>query len=181
MAAAASGHMSPALMSHLQSMLMGMHLPAPTVTQIGALMGGHATNAQVAGLMSMLSPSARATVMSAMPVSAAHVLAGAVLHFAYAGFLGVAFAMVIAAAMMMRVPLMRTTGGVVAAGVIGGAVVYVVMRWGLLPSADPLMAFVPQTAFFLARLLFGLVVGVVLAVMFRRGGMIGASARAGRT
>jgi hypothetical protein len=116
-------------------------------------MGGHATNAQVAGLMSMLPPSARATVMSAMPVSAA---------------------------MMMRVPQMRTTGGVVAAGVIGGALVYVVMRWGLLPSVNPLMAFVPQTAFFLAHLLFGLVAGVVLAVVFRRCGMIGAPAWAGR-
>lgn len=107
------------------------------------------------------------------------------LHFAYAGFPGVAFAMVIAAAMMMRVPMMRvpmmrTAGGVIAAGVIGGAVVHVVMRWGLLPSVDPLMAFVPQRAFFLTHLLFGLVVGVVLAVMFRRCGMIGASARAGR-
>ena len=42
------------------------------------------------------------------------------------------------------------------------------------------MAFVPQSAFFLAHLLFGLVVGVVLAATFRRRGMIGASARAGR-
>jgi hypothetical protein len=161
-------------------MLVGMHLPAATVTQIGALMSGHATNAQVAGLMTMLSPSARPTVMNAMPVSAAHVLAGAVLHFAYAGFLGVLFAMVIAAAMMMRVPLTRTAGGVTAAGVIGGAVVYAVMRWGLLPSLNPLMAFVPQTAFFLAHLLFGPVAGVVLAVAFRRCGMIDASAPAGQ-
>jgi hypothetical protein len=174
MAAASSGHMSPALMSHLQAMLTGMHLPATTVTQVGALMSGHATNAQVAGLMSMLSPSARATVMSAMPVSAAHVLVGAVLHFAYAGFLGVLFAM------MMRVPLTRTAGSVIAAGVIGGAVVYVVMRWGLLPSVDPLMAFVPQTAFFLAHLLFGLVAGAVLAMAFRRRGLIGAPAPAGQ-
>jgi hypothetical protein len=180
MAAAASGHISPALMSHLQAMLMGMHLPAATVTQVGALMGGHATNAQVAGLMSMLSPSARATVMSGMPVSAGHVLVGAVLHFAYSGFLGMLFAMVIAAAMMMRVPLMRTAGGVTAAGVIGGAVVYAVMRWGLLPSVNPLMAFVPQTAFFLAHLLFGLVAGAVLAMAFRRRGLIGAPAPAGR-
>jgi hypothetical protein len=43
--------------------------------------------------------------------------------------------------------------------VIGGAIVYAVMRWGLglLPSVNPQMAFVPQTAFFLAHLLFGLV------------------------
>lgn len=113
-------------------------------------------------------------------MSAAHVLAGAVLHFAYSGFLGVAFAMVIAAAMMMRAPFMRTAGGVIAAGVAGGAIVYVVMRWGLLPSVNPLMAFVSQTAFFLAHLLFGLVVGMVLAVALRRCGMIGAASRAVR-
>ncbi len=55
-----------------------------------------------------------------------------------------------------------------AAGVIGGAIVYVIMRWGLLPPVNPLTAFVPQIAFFLAHLLFGLVVGIVLAVAFRR-------------
>jgi hypothetical protein len=68
--------------------------------------------------------------MNAMLVSAGHVVVGTILHFAYAGFLGVLFAMIIAAAMMMRVPLMRTAGGVVTAGVIGGALLYVVMRWG---------------------------------------------------
>jgi len=75
---------------------------------------------------------------------------------------------------------MRTAGGVIAAGVAGGAIVYIVMRWGLLPSVNPLMAFVPQTAFFFAHLLFGLVAGVVLAVTFRRRGMLGGSARAGQ-
>src|SRR5260370_20648096 len=87
--------------------------------------------------------------------------------------------MIIAAAMMMRVPLMRTAGGVVTAGVIGGALLYVVMRWGLLPSANPLMAFVPQIAFFLAHLLFGLIVGIVLAVPFRPRGLVRAQAPAG--
>jgi hypothetical protein len=180
MAAASSGHFTPALMSKLQAALMGMHLPAATVTQMGALMSGHATNADVAHLMSMMTPSARAQVMNAMPVSAGHVVVGTILHFAYAGFLGVLFAMIIAAAMMMRVPLMRSAGGVVTAGVIGGALLYVVMRWGLLPSANPLMAFVPQIAFFLAHLLFGLIVGIVLAVAFRRRGLIGAQAPVGR-
>jgi hypothetical protein len=58
--------------------------------------------------------------------------------------------------------------------------VYVVMRWRLLPSVNPLMAFVPQTAFFLAHLLFGLVAGAVLAMTFRRRGLIGAPAPAGQ-
>jgi len=50
----------------------------------------------------------------------------------------------------------------------------VIMRWGLLPPVNPLMGFVPQIAFFLARLLFGLVVGIVLAVAFRRPSVAGA-------
>jgi multisubunit Na+/H+ antiporter MnhE subunit len=36
------------------------------------------------------------------------------------------------------------------------------------------MAFVPQVAFFLAHLLFGLVVGIVLAIAFRRPAVAGA-------
>ncbi|MGH8994591.1 MAG: hypothetical protein ACRDYB_00880 [Acidimicrobiales bacterium] len=56
-----------------------------------------------------------------------------------------------------------------AAGVVGGAVVYVVNRWGLLPHTNPMMSLVPQIAFFLAHLLFGLIVGTVLAMALRRG------------
>ena len=174
MAAVRSGHVSPAMMHKLGAMLMGMHVPAAAVSQMGALMSGKATNSTVASLMSTMSPSARAAVMSAMPVSAGQVVAGAILHFAFAAFLGVAFAAVIAAAAWARVPGLRTSGGIVTAGVIGGAVVYVIMRWGLLPPVNPLMAFVPQIAFFLAHLLFGLVVGIVLAVALRRPGIAGA-------
>jgi hypothetical protein len=167
------GHLSPAMMKSLGSMLMSMHVPAATVTQMGLLMSGKAGNSSVASLMSAMSPSARAAMMSAMPVSAGHVAVGAILHFAFAAFLGVAFAAVIGAAARMGVPGMRTSAGIVTAGVAGGAIVYVVLRWGLLPAVNPLMAFVPQLAFFLAHLLFGLVVGIVLAVAFRRAGMAG--------
>jgi hypothetical protein len=99
---------------------------------------------------------------------APRVVVGTILHFAFAAFLGVAFAAVIGAAAWARVPGMRSPGGIISAGVIGGAIVYVIMRWGLLPATNPLMAFVPQIAFFLAHLLFGLVVGIVLAIAFRR-------------
>ena len=146
-------------------------VPAATVSQMGALMSGTATNSTVHSLMSMMSPQARAAVMRAMPVSAGQVAVGTILHFAFAAFLGVAFAAVIGAAAWARVPGMRSPGGIVAAGVIGGAIVYVITRWGLLPAANPLMAFVPQIAFFLAHLLFGLVVGIVLALAFRRPGV----------
>lgn len=173
-AALHSGHISPAMMKSLGSMLMSMHVPAATVSQMGLLMSGKATNSTMASLMSSMNPQARAAVMNAMPVSAGHVLAGAILHFAFAAFLGVAFAAVIGAAAWMGLPGMRTSGGIITAGVIGGAIVYVILRWGLLPSANPMMALVPQIAFFLAHLLFGLVAGIVLAVAFRRPAVAGA-------
>ncbi len=174
MTAVRSGHISPMMMHQLGGMLMSMHVPAATVNQMGLLMSSKATNSTTASLMSMMSPSARAMVMNAMPVSAGHVVAGTILHFAFAGFLGVAFAAVIGAAAWARVPGMRSPAGIMSAGVIGGAIVYVIQRWGLLPPTNPLMAFVPQIAFFLAHLLFGLVVGVVLAVAFRRRSVAGA-------
>jgi hypothetical protein len=174
MAAVRSGHISPMVMHQVGAMLMGMHVPAATVGQMGLLMSGKATGSTTASIMSTMSPSARAMVMNAMPVSAGHVVVGTILHFAFAGFLGVAFAAVIGAAAWARVPGMRSPAGIISAGVIGGAIVYVIMRWGLLPSINPLMAFVPQIAFFLAHLLFGLVVGTVLAVAFRRSGVAGA-------
>jgi len=66
---------------------------------------------------------------------------------------------VIGAAAWDRVPGMRPPAGIMSAGVVAGAIVYVIMRWGLLPPFNPMMAFVPQIAFFLARLLFSLVGG----------------------
>jgi hypothetical protein len=86
--------------------------------------------------MSMMSPqAARAMVMSAMPVSAGHVVAETILHFTFAAFLGVAFAAVIGAAALAKVPGMRSAGPIVAAGMIGGPIVCVIMRWGCCPRS----------------------------------------------
>ncbi len=169
MGAIANGSMSPAMMQQkLGPMLMSMHLPASTVSAMGQLMSGHATNAQLAGLMQQMTPSARASVMQHMPVLTSHVVAGSGLHFAFAAFLGVVFVGLITAAAWFKVPGLRTSAGIVGAGVIGGALLYVVMRWVLLPPTNPLMALVPQTPYFLAHLLFGLIVGSVLALALRR-------------
>jgi hypothetical protein len=91
-----------------------------------------------------------------------------VLHFAYAGFLGLVFAALIGAAAWLHVPGLRSSTGIVIAAVAGGALLSVIMRWGLLPPTTPMMALVPQLAFVLAHLLFGLVVGVVLAAAVTR-------------
>lgn len=165
-----SGHIPAAMVSKLGPMLMSMHVPAAKVHMIGLLMTGHATNSTVATLMGQLPPTARNTVMAAMPVSAPHVVVGTVLHFAFAAFLGVAFFAIIAGAAWF-LPALRNPMALMAAGVIGGGVVYVINRWALLPATNPMMGLVPQIAFFLAHLLFGLVVGTMLAMTLRRGSL----------
>lgn len=164
-----SGHyLSPAMAHQMGGMLMGMHVPTQKVQMMGALMTGHATNSTVATLMAQMLRQARHTVMASMPVSAGHVAVGAVLHFAFSAFLGVSFFTLIVGAAWMELPAMRTRAAMILAGVAGGAIVYAVNRWVLLPPTNPMMRLVPHTAFFLAHLLFGLTVGAAIAMVMQR-------------
>jgi len=163
-----SGHVSPAMLHHLGAMLLSMHVSAQRVQMIGLLMTGHATNSTVVSLMSSMTPAARNAVMSTMPVSVSHVIVGTVLHFAFAAFLGILLFAIIGAAAWFALPGLRSPFGIIAAAMAGGALVYAVNRWGLLPSTNPMMSLVPQIAFFLAHLLFGLIVGVSLERGLRR-------------
>jgi len=162
------GHISTAMAHQLGAMLASMHVPMAKVQMIGSIMTGHATNTTVSALMSQMSPSARATVMSTMPLNAGHMAVGLILHFAFSMFLGLAFFAVIGAFAWLAPRALRTRMMFMASGLIGGAVVYLVMRFGLLPSTNPLMGFVPQIAFFIAHLLFGLVVGMGFAFAYER-------------
>ncbi len=161
--AIASGHLSSAMAQQLGAQLESMHVPASTVAPMGQLMTGHATNATVSTLLSTMSPRARDAVMAAMPVSGGRVVLGLMLHMMMSAALGAAFFLVIVALRRRGLGVVRGTGGVIGAGVLGGAVVYAVMRWVLLPPTNSMMAFVPQWAFFAAHLMFGLVVGALLA------------------
>ena len=163
-----SGHIPAAMVAKLGPMLVAMHVPVARVQMIGQLMTGHATNGTVATLMSQLPPSARSVVMAAMPVSAGHVVVGTILHFAFAAFLGIAFFAIITGAAWF-LPALRNPMALMTAGMIGGGVVYVINRWAILPPVDPMMSLVPQIAFFLVHLLFGLVVGTILAMVLRQG------------
>ena len=62
----------------------------------------------------------------------------------------------------------RSKMAFMAIGLVGGAVVYVVNRFIFLPPTNPMMGLVPQIAFFVAHLLFGLVVGTVFAMAYDR-------------
>ncbi len=172
--AIASGHISPAMAHQLGGMLLAMHVPEAKVQMMGAMMSGHASNTTMANLLGSMSPSARAAVMSAMPVSGGHVTIGAITHFALSAILGLTFALLIIGVGIrtLSIPVLRTPVGIIAASIVGGALVYVINRWVILPAIDPMMRLVPETAFFVAHLLFGLIVGAGIALVARREGVL---------
>ncbi len=171
---AKGGHLAPAMMAKLQAMLMGMHLPGATVAAMGALLSGRATNGDVVTLMHSMTPSAQAAVMAGMPVVGTQVLVGALLHFAFAAVVGVVFASLIVGAARLGLPGMHSSAGIIGAGVVGGALLYVLMRWGILPAVNPMLGLVPEGWFFAAHLLYGLTVGALVAVALRRRPLIAA-------
>ena len=170
----ASGHLSPMVMHKLSTMLMSMHVPAAKLQVMSALMSGHATNTMMANFLSGLSPAARSAVMSAMPVSAGHVVIGAVTHFVLAAVLGMAFAMMIIGVGIGRLDLaaLKTPAGIVATSILGGALVYVVNRWVILPAIDPMMRLVPEGWFLISHLLFGAIVGAGITMIASREGVL---------
>ena len=178
-----SGHIPPAMMHQLGEMLMSMHMPAGKVQQISALMSGHASNSTVTALLSEMPPSARHEVMSAMPVTGGTVLLGLVTHFVLAIALGVMFAMLIIGVGIGRLSLapLRTPVGIVVTTMIGGAIVYVVNRWLILPAIDPMMKLVPQAWFLVSHLLYGLVVGLGITMIASREGVLSTQHRGAGT
>jgi hypothetical protein len=174
------GHISMVMANQLGAMLTSMHVPAAKVHMMGLLMTGHATNSTVASLMNSMSPSARHAIMSAMPLSASRIIVGMMMHFAFSALLGVAFFAVIINARRMNAPGLHSTAGIVAASMIGGAIVYAVNVWILLPATNPMMAFVPHLAFFLAHLVFGLGVGLILVRVLKSRTLTPITTRPGR-
>ncbi len=175
----AGGHITPAVMKMLTSMLMSMHVPAAKLTVMNALMTGHATNTMMANLLSGLSPAARSAIMSAMPVSTSNVVIGAVTHFALAAALGMAFAMLIIGVGIGRLGLapLRTPAGILVATTLAAAAVYVVNRWVILPAINPMMRLVPEGWFLVSHLLFGVVVGFGVTAVAAREGVLSRGGR----
>lgn len=153
---AMKGHATPGMMASMQ-----------------ALQSGHATNSTVASLMSSMPASLRDTVMVNMPVHTDHVVVGSILHFAFSIFAGGVFVVLLAMAARLRLPGMRNPLGLTIAGGIGGALLYVILRWAILPSTNPMMGNVPQGTFFISHLAFGLVVGLAVGIVVARGHLAG--------
>ena len=146
--------------------MMPAHPSASVMQAAMAMRSGHLTNPQTATLMKAMPVSARNMVMSAMPVQAGHLLAGMVFHLGFSMALGAAFGLVIALVSRAGLALAANRRVLMGAAVAGSALLFVVQEAAVMPSLDPIMTVFPHGAFFVAHLLFGLMLGVagVLAV-----------------
>jgi hypothetical protein len=156
----------PASVMPMLAKMMPAHPSASVMQAAMAMQTGHLTNPQMATLMKAMPVSARNMVMSAMPVQASHLLGGALFHLGFAMALGAAFGLLIA--VLSRTGVAVATNRMVLAGaaVAGSALLFVVQEAAVMPSLDPIMTVFPHGAFFVAHLIFGvmLAAAAVLAL-----------------
>src|SRR5437870_239234 len=104
------------------------------------------------------------------PVQASHLLVGAALHLAFSAVVGIAFALVLWE--LGRTGLGSVLGsyvGYVAASIAGGAILYFVMWYLVLPWANaPFKELALKGPFFVAHLVYGLVFGLLAFPLLKR-------------
>jgi hypothetical protein len=104
------------------------------------------------------------------PVQASHLLVGAALHLAFSAVVGIAFVLVLSE--LSRAGLggvLRSYVGYVAASIAGGAILYFVMWYLVLPWANaPFKELALKGPFFVAHLVYGLAFGLVAFPLLRR-------------
>lgn len=123
----------------------GMHHTAMPMHHGGAGMSHHATTA---------------AAMMNEPLSASHVIVGGLLHLAMSAVAGAAFAVVLAVLIKAGARVLASPAWYVAAATAGGALLYVIMLYGLAPALNTeFVNFTPRVPFFFGHLLFGATVG----------------------
>ena len=101
-----------------------------------------------------------AAAMMNEPLSASHVIVGGLLHLAMSAFAGVAFAVVLAVLIRAGARVLASPAWYVAAAIAGGALLYLIMLYGLAPALNSeIVNFTPRVPFFFSHLLFGATVG----------------------
>jgi hypothetical protein len=94
------------------------------------------------------------------PLSASHVIIGGLLHLAMSAVAGAAFAVVLAVLLRAGLRLLATPAWYVAAAAAGGALLYLIMLYGLAPALNTdIVNFTPRLPFFFSHLVFGATVG----------------------
>jgi uncharacterized membrane protein YagU involved in acid resistance len=86
------------------------------------------------------------------------VVVGLVGHMMNSIILGMVFALLIS-------PLIKSTAGLAVAGMAYGAVVFLAMWYLILPVIDPAMKLVNGPGFFISHLMYGLILGVGIALV----------------
>jgi hypothetical protein len=104
------------------------------------------------------------------PVQMSHLLVGTALHFAFSAVVGLAFVLALHAIVQSgRLPLLGRYAGYAAASVAGGAILYLVMWYLVLPWANAQFKELALTGpFFVGHLVFGAVFGLVAVPLLRR-------------
>ena len=101
-----------------------------------------------------------AAAMMNEPLSASHVIVGGLLHLAMSAFAGAAFAVVLAVLIRAGARVLASPAWYVAAATAGGALLYLIMLYGLAPALNTeIVNFTPRVPFFFSHLLFGAAVG----------------------
>jgi hypothetical protein len=104
------------------------------------------------------------------PLQASHLLVGMTLHFLFSAVVGVAFAVILFEIRQSGLlPLLERSAGFVVASIAGGAGLYFVMWYLVLPWANsPFKDLTLKGPFFAAHLVFGLLFGLVAFPLLRR-------------
>jgi hypothetical protein len=106
------------------------------------------------------------------PLVPSHLAVGFVLHIGFSIVVGVAFALILLAAIrMLRLPLLSTRAGYTAAAAVGALILYALMMYVILPVANPVIVeMTPRGAFILGHVLYGVTFGLVAFALLRPGG-----------
>jgi hypothetical protein len=125
-----------------------------------AMTGHHATMAHNAGMSHAGMAHPMGTTMMNEPLQASHVIVGGLLHLGMSAVTGVAFAVALALLIRAGGRIVATPFGYIAAGIAGGALLYVIMMYGFAPLWNTeIVDFTPRVPFLLSHLLFGAIVG----------------------
>lgn len=101
-----------------------------------------------------------ATSMMAEPIMASHLAVGAVLHVLMSAAAGVAFALVLAMLLRAGLRVLANPAAYVVAAMLGGALLYAIMMYGVAPALNPMIVqSTPRAPFIISHLLFGATVG----------------------
>jgi len=151
-------------MKHMSSH-EAMASPMPSHTAMASPMPSHTAMASAVPSHTAMAASGHhgmtgAAAMMNEPLVASHAIVGALLHLAMSAAAGMAFAVVLAVLIRSGLRALATPAGYITAAVAGGALLYVIMMYGLAPLWNTeIVDFTPRVPFFFSHLLFGAAVG----------------------